>query len=79
LTRWWRLSRGQSERIVPLLDLGQEIDARNLVSVVNDADSGLLFWNDQAGFGFLGCNGFTRREAERFCLPCVTSAEPGWL
>jgi hypothetical protein len=35
------------------LDLGQEIDARNLVIVVNDADSGLLFWNDQAGFGFL--------------------------
>jgi hypothetical protein len=69
----------QSERIVPLLDLGQEIDARNLVIVVNDADSGLLFWNDQAGFGFLRDATVLPGARQNDSASCVTSAEPGWL
>jgi hypothetical protein len=70
----------QAERIVPLLGLGQEIDASSLVIVIKDPDCGLLFWNNEAGLGPLReAKVFTRREADQYRLPCVTGAEPGWL
>lgn len=39
------------DRIVPLHSLGQDLDRQHLVIVVKDPACGLMFWNNEEGFG----------------------------
>lgn len=69
-----------AERLIPLLGLGQDIDRQHLVVVVRDQACGLLFWNNETGFGPLKtATVFTQREADAFRLPYVSGGTPGWL
>ena len=69
-----------AERLVPLVGLHQELDRQHLVVVVKDRDCGLLFWNNETGFGPLKmATVFTQREADEFRLPHVAGGPPGWL
>lgn len=68
------------DRIVPLHSLGQHLDRQHLVIVVKDPACGLMFWNNEEGFGPLKtATVFTQREADTVRLPYAGGAAPGWL
>lgn len=69
-----------AERLIPLHGLGQDHNRQRLVVVTRDRECGLLFWNNETGFGLLRtATVFTQREAEKFRLPRVEGGPPGWL
>lgn len=69
-----------ADRLIPLHGLGQDIDRQVLVVVMRDKECGLLFWNNETGFGALKtASVFSQREAEQFRLPMVAGSTPGWL
>lgn len=54
-------------------------EAARLVLTTRDAEHGLLFWNNEAGFGnFASATLFTEAEAAGFDVP-IALAEPEWL
>lgn len=68
------------DRIIPLHSLGQDLDRQHLVIVVKDPACGLMFWNNEAGFGPLKtATVFTQREADAARLPYAGGIAPGWL
>lgn len=69
-----------ADRLIPLHGLGQDVNRQRLVVVSRDRECGLLFWNNETGFGALKtATVFTPREADAFRLPRVEGGAPGWL
>jgi len=69
-----------AERIVRLWSPGDNPDASRLVIALRDSACGLLFWNNDTGFGSLKeASVFSQGEADAYRLPWTTGDKPGWL
>ena len=69
-----------ADRLIPLNGLCQDVERPRLVACVRDPDRGLLFWNNEAGFGALAsATVFTPRYADEFRLPAAAGAAPEWI
>ncbi len=61
------------------LSTKQPAETTRLVLTTRDAEHGLLFWNNEAGFGnFASATLFTENEAANFDVP-IAFDEPEWL